>query len=134
MASGFTLSYGSYSVRLERFTGGGLQRTYVDTATLNFSTTGTAIISGSTRAARKLWNVSVLVSKDDAYDIQDLYEAWDTARASGASAVVGVSDEVSAKLATSPVTANTVFTEPVTLEAAGNDSPNYRVSFGLSEV
>lgn len=66
--------------------------------------------------------------------LQDLYEAWDLLRASGANAIVAISDEITARDPASPLTANTVFTEPVSLELIGNGSPLYRVGFGLSEV
>lgn len=134
MVPGILLTFGTYSVRLERFSGGGAQRSYVDAATLNFSATGSAVQSGSTRAARRLWTVNLLASKDDAFTLQDLYEAWDESRSQGANAVVAVVDEITVKDPTMPISATTVFTEPVSLEVVGNGTPLYRVSFGLSEV
>ena len=134
MTPGLTLSFSTYTVRLERFSGGGAQRSYVDTASLNFSATGSAVQSGNTRAARRLWTVNLLVKAEDAYQLEDLYEAWDTLRATGANAIVAITDEVTVRDAGSPLTANTVFTEPVSLEVVGNGNPLYRVSFGLSEV
>jgi hypothetical protein len=134
MAPGLTLSFSTYTVRLERFSGGGAQRSYVDIASLNFSATGSAVQSGNTRAARRLWTVNLLVKSEDAYELEDLYEAWDNLRATGANAIVAITDEVTVRDAGSPLTANTVFTEPVSLEVVGNGNPLYRVSFGLSEV
>jgi hypothetical protein len=131
MAPALTLSFSTYNVRLEKFSGGGAQRTYVDTATLNFSSTGTAVQSGSSRAARRLWTVSLLVNKTEAFELQDLYEDWDTLRASGGSAIIAVTDEITGR---NSFTANTVFTEPVNIELVGNGAPLYRVSFGLTEV
>lgn len=133
-APGIDLSFGALAVRLERFNGSGAQRSYVDTASLNFSTTGAAIQSGNSRGVRRLWTISTLADKQTAYDLQDLYEAWDAARASGAVSVVALSDEITARDPAQPVIATTVFTDPVALELAGNGSPLYRVSFGLSEV
>ncbi|MFZ9995644.1 MAG: hypothetical protein ACO3GU_02270 [Pelagibacteraceae bacterium] len=133
-APGIDLSFGALAVRLERFNGSGAQRSYVDTASLNFSSTGAAVQSGNTRGVRRLWTVSTLADKQTAYDLQDLYEAWDQARATGAVAVVAISDEITARDPSQPLTATAVFTEAVSLELAGNGSPLYRVSFGLSEV
>ena len=134
MTPGLTLSFSTYTVRLERFSGGGAQRSYIDTASLNFSATGSAIQSGNTRAARRLWTVNLLAEKADAFLLEDLYEAWDTMRATGANAIVSISDEVTVRDSTTPISANTVFTDPVGIELLGNGSPLYRVSFGLSEV
>jgi len=134
MTPGLTLSFSTYTVRLERFSGGGAQRSYVDTASLNFSATGSAVQSGNTRAARRLWTVNLLVKSEDAYELEDLYEAWDTLRATGANAIVAITDEITVRDSAAPITANTVFTEPVSLEVVGNGNPLYRVSFGLSEV
>ena len=89
--------------------------------------------SGSTRAARKLWIVSALLEKDDAYNVVDLYEAWDTQRATGAVAVVALVDEITSRDPGAPITANVVFSDPANVESVGNGSPLYRVSFGLSE-
>jgi len=125
------LQFGTYTQTLDRFSGGGAQRTYVDTATLDFSATGTAIQSGSTRSARRIWAVSLLLNKDDAFDLQDLYEAWDTERASGGTAVVSLTDQITGR---NSFTANTVFTEAVNIELVGNGAPLYRVSFSLTEV
>lgn len=134
MAPGILLNYEAYTVRLERFSGGGAQRSYVDSATLNFSATGSAVQSGSTRVARRLWTVNLLVKKEDAFTLQGLYEAWDSSRASGANAVVSITDEITVQDPTVPIQTLTVFTEPVSLEVVGNGTPLYRVSFGLSEV
>lgn len=71
---------------------------------------------------------------EDAYELEDLYEAWDTLRATGANAIVAITDEITVRDSSAPITANTVFTEPVSLEVVGNGNPLYRVSFGLSEV
>lgn len=133
-APGIELSYGGASIRLDRFNGAGAQRSYVDTATLQFSTTGAAIQSGNSRNVRRLWTVATLTDKQTAHDLLDLYEAWDAARATGAVAVVALSDEITARDPAVPITASTVFTDPVNMERAANGSPLYRVSFGLSEV
>tara|TARA_B100000902_G_scaffold353442_1_gene364879 strand:+ start:457 stop:852 length:396 start_codon:yes stop_codon:yes gene_type:complete len=131
MAPALQLSFGSYNITLDRFGGGGAQRTYVDTATLNFSTTGTAIQSGSSRAARRLWAVDLLLNKADAFELQDLYEDWDTARAGGSAAIISLTDQITGR---NSFTANTVFTEAVNIELVGNGAPLYRVSFSLTEV
>lgn len=135
MASpGISLTFGAYAVRLERFNGAGAQRSYVDTASIQFSVTGSAVQSGNTRPNRRLWTISTVLEKDDAYDLQDLYEANDTARATGAVAVVALVDEITARDPATPIEANVVFSDPVNLERVPNGSPLYRVSFGLSEV
>lgn len=131
MSPALTLSFGSYNITLERFSGGGAQRTYVDTAVLNFSATGTAVQSGSTRAARRLWSVSLLLNKNDAFELQDLYEDWDAVRAGGGAAIVNLTDQITGR---NQFTANTVFTEAVNIELVGNGAPLYRVNFGLTEV
>ena len=134
MAIGITLTFGTASVRLERFSGGGAQRSYVDSATLSFGATGSAIQSGFTRSVRRLWTVSTLATKEQAFALQALYEAWDTQRAAGAIATVQLRDEVTVANPAAPLLKATVFSEPVTTELVGNGSPLYRVSFGLSEV
>lgn len=134
MVPGIQLTFDTYTVRLERFSGGGAQRSYVDSATLNFSATGSAVQSGSTRVARRLWTVNLLTEKADAFTLQSLYEAWDESRAGGANAVIQLTDEITVQDPTNPIETLTVFTEPVSLEVVGNGAPLYRVSFGLSEV
>lgn len=134
MAIGITLTYGGSSIRLERFSGAGAQRSYVDSATLNFGATGSAIQSGSSRNVRRVWTINTVAEREATYALEDLYEAWDTARATGAIAVVTLVDEVTASTAGTAITATTVFSEPLTIELFGNGSPLYRVSFGLTEV
>lgn len=134
MAIGITLTFGTNSVRLERFSGGGAQRSYVDSATLNFGATGSAIQSGFTRSVRRLWTVSTLATKEQTFALQTLYEAWDTLRATGAVAIVQLRDEVTVADPAAPLLKSTVFSEPLSVELVGNGSPLYRVTFGLSEV
>lgn len=134
MAIGITLTYGTEAVRLERFSGSGTQRTYVDSATLNFGATGSAVQSGFTRSVRRLWTVSTLATKEQTFALQTLYEAWDTARATGAAATVQLRDEVTVADPAAPLIRATVFSDPLVVELLGNGSPLYRVSFGLSEV
>lgn len=133
-APGITLTFGAQTLRLERFNGAGAQRSYIDTASIQFSVTGSAVQSGSTRPTRKLWTISTVLEKDDAYDILDLYEAWDTERATGAVAVLTLVDEITTRNPGAPITASVVFSDPANIELIGNGSPLYRVSFGLSEV
>lgn len=133
-APGITLTFGAQTLRLERFNGAGAQRSYVDTASISFSVTGSAVQSGNTRPNRRLWTISTVLEKDDAYDILDLYEAWDTQRATGAVAVVALVDEITTRDPATPITTSVVFSEAANIELIGNGSPLYRVSFGLSEV
>lgn len=134
MAIGITLTYGTRVVRLERFSGGGAARSYVEAASLNFAATGSAVMSGSTRNVRRLWTVSSLVEKDVAFTLDDLYKAWDTTRATGAVATVSFRDEVTVLNPAAPTIASAVFSQPVTIEVGENGSPLYRVSFSVTEV
>lgn len=134
MAIGITLTYGTRVVRLERFSGGGANRSYVEAASLSFASTGSAIMSGSNRNVRKLWTVSSLVEKADAFALDELYKEWDSTRATGAVATVTLRDEVTVLNPASPTILATVFSQPVTIEVGENGSPLYRVSFSLTEV
>lgn len=139
-APGFTISHSapglpgasSLTVTLRHFSGSGVAQSYVDTATLNFSAAGSALQSGMTRAARRLWAVSTLVEKADALLLKQIYEQWDAARAYGLSSTCSITDEVS--LGDAPASGTAVFTEPVSAERLPNGSPLYRVSFSLTEV
>lgn len=114
--------------------GGDAVRGYVDAAAITFSATGSSSQTGQTRAARKSWTVAAHCKPADAFALEALYEAYDAVRATGATAVVAVSDETRRPSGAAALTATAVFTSAPVFDGGMNGSPVHVVSFGLTEV
>ena len=114
--------------------GGESVRGFVDTAPASFSATGSLSQSGQTRATRRTWTVAAHVKEADSYKLEALYEAYDALRATGATAVVAVTDETRRPAGAAPLTASAIFTAAPTFDGGQNGNPNHVISFGLTEV
>ena len=126
----YTPSGGSpvYSFLFSEFMDGTLPRSYLDTASFGFSGTGAPIISGNPVVQKRIWAISSPLPVSEAATFDQMYRAWDTDRANGLSAAVGIIDETFG----SPVNSSAVFSTAPTYSKFG---PYYMiVSFGLTEV
>ena len=126
----FTPSIGTpvYNHVFEVFLNGDLPRAYADNNSFKFSAGGAAIISGSASTQKRIWAISSPISKTEAVDFDAMYRAWDSDRASGLAAAIGITDT------TFGATVNTsaVFSTAPTYSKFG---PNHMlVSFGLTEI
>jgi hypothetical protein len=120
------------SARVDLFTERDLPRSYLNGSDLAFSNPGSAVQSGSTRAARLIWSVAGYVNKATALDLMDLFAAWDVKRATGAVSVVRITDETFLRVGAPPITSMGIFTTPVKVTRTHEDS--YLVSYGVTEV
>lgn len=120
-----------YKVEVDKFTAE--PRQFVEVAQLNFSTAGTATQNGSSRPNRMTWAISAFADNEMCFALDELYRAWDTARANGQTAVVAVTDQTRVRdPINSPITASAVFTAaPIFEKRPGKYD---LLSFGLTEV
>lgn len=134
---GITVSFSDgatlHSVRFDQFTGD-FPRSFADTASLSFSATGALSQTGMTRQARRMWAVGANCSEATTYALEELYLAYDAVRATGATAVVAITDETRVADINTPITANAVFTAAPAISGGRNGSPLWTVSFALTEV
>lgn len=135
---GIHLSYNDgeklHEVRFDVFSSGtDRPRAYVENSTLTFSTSGAALQSGYTRAHRYIWAVDALADPEQAFDLEDMYRAWDLHRSMGEAAVIAITDEIMVRDVNDPVVANAVFTTAPRL-GAGSNTGLLNLSFGLTEV
>lgn len=98
------------TVPLQLFQGDAYPRTFVEAATVNFSVAGAQVQSGVTRPARYVWAISAVIDAAVAFDLQDLYKDWDTQRATGAVAVVTVTDSTFKRKSDPAIVCKAVFT------------------------
>ena len=106
---GIQITYGGVTIRMDTFRGDLFPRQVMDGSDVNFSITGTQLISGSSRPTRLIWTVSAMVRRAEGFDFQDLFAAWDVDRASQA-AVLAVIDETNLQPGADPINTNAVFT------------------------
>ena len=135
---GITISYAkdgtSYSLKFTEF-GDTAPRSYAESTSVNFSATGAISLSGQTRAARRLWTITSYVSPDVVYQLEDLYQAYEEERASGAAAAVAISDETRRPEGAAPITATAVFSTAPTFDLISNGGGGrWMITFGLTEV
>ncbi|WP_186525302.1 hypothetical protein [Synechococcus sp. SYN20] len=120
-----------YKVQIDKFTAE--PRQFVEAGQLTFSTSGTATQSGSSRANRMTWAISAFASVETCFSLDELYRAWDAARASGLTAVVAITDQTRVRdPINSPITASAVFTAPPVFERRSGVTD--LLSFGLTEI
>ena len=67
-------------------------RTYAGTADINLSATGSQLISGPSRAQQYIWTITTLLSKADCLVVDQMFQNWDNARASGGTPAILVED------------------------------------------
>lgn len=130
IAISFTDGEGLWECAFDEFTGE--PRQFVDNLDLSFSISGAAIQQGNSRLNRRTWAIAAFTDKKTGYDLEELFRAWDTARATGIAAVVGITDQTRIADPTKPITASTVFTAPPVFDP--RPGAIQLVSFGLTEV
>lgn len=136
---GIHLSYNDgdgklHEVRFDVFQSGvDRPRAYVENSVLTFSVSGAALQSGYTRAHRYIWAVDALATTDQAYDLEDMFKAWDLDRAKGEAAVIAITDEIMVRDVSDPIVTNCVFTTSPKL-GVGSGTGLLNLSFGLTEV
>lgn len=91
----FTPSGGSpvYSFVFDNFGDNALPRTYQSTASFSTSANGTSIISGPAYRQKYIWAFSSIITKEEAAQFDAMFQAWDSDRAAGLPAALGVTDE-----------------------------------------
>jgi hypothetical protein len=126
----FTPSGGSpvYSFVFDNFGDNAMPRNYQAGASFSQSVNGTTILDGPAYRQKYIWVISSLVDRTEAVQIDEMFQAWDTDRASGLPVACGVTDETFGPT----VTTSAVFSTPPTYVRMG---PKFvMVSFGLTEV
>jgi hypothetical protein len=117
-----------YNFIFSEFLNQELPRTYIDSATFDFSAGGAAIISGSANAQKRIWAIGSPLPKAEAESFDAMFRAWDNDRAAGLAAAVGITDTTFG----ATVDTSAVFSTAPTYSRFG---PYYMlVSFGLTEV
>lgn len=117
-----------YSFLFSEFVDDGLPRQYINTASFDFSANGASIITGPAYAQKHIWAISSLLSNAEAASFDAMFMAWDSDRAAGLPAAVGIIDET--------------FGAQVNTSAVFSTAPTYSkfshthmvVSFGLTEA
>lgn len=117
-----------YNFLFKEFLNQELPRTYINSASFDFSAGGAAIISGSANVQKRIWAISSPIPKAEAATFDAMFQAWDADRAAGLAAAVGITD--------------TTFGATVDTSAVFSTAPTYAkfgpyymiVSFGLTEV
>ena len=118
----------SWNIVFTDFTSTDFPRQYSNTAGFGRSQTGALILSGPRFTQKFIWTIDCLIDRDDAYNLDQLYRAWDLDRSNGLSVAVGVND---ATFSSAVVTQATFSTAPTFTYASPRKTI---VSFGLTEV
>ncbi len=110
------------------FGGTDMPRTYQSTSSFTLSANGTSILGGPAYRQKYQWVLSSIVGKNEAIQIDALFQAWDTDRAQGLPAACGIIDQTFG----AEVSTSAVFVTPPSYNRL---SPRLTlVSFGLEEV
>ena len=91
----FTPSGGSpvYNFTFDNFGDSSLPRAYQSTASFSESANGTSIISGPAYRQKYIWVFSSIIATEKAAQFDMMFQAWDSDRAAGLPAALGVTDE-----------------------------------------
>jgi len=126
----YTPSGGSpvYDFIFDNFGDNALPRSYQGGASFDQSANGTSIINGPAFRQKYIWVISSIVTKAEAASFDEMFQAWDTDRAEGIPAALGITDNT--------------FGPSVSTSAIISTSPSYTrlgpqfmlVSFALAEV
>ncbi|ACT65640.1 predicted protein [Cyanophage PSS2] len=107
---------------------------YLDESSLSFSTTGTPVVSGSTRGVTRTWNIAGWLKDADIRILLNLWEAYRAKEATGEVAVVEISDETFPYSPASPLTAQAVIEISPERPGPGSGPFWFPASIGLTEV
>lgn len=122
------IAFNSYNFQIDNFGDNAIPRSYVSQANFDYSANGTQILDGPAFLQKYQWVIATVMEKDVALEFDDMFRAWDQARADGLAAAVGIIDQTWG----STVDTNAIFVTPPTYTKLG---PNLAlVSFGLQEV
>ena len=127
----FTDGQAAYLVSFDRFTSE--PRQYVTAGELQFSISGAAVQTGSSRANRMTWSIAAFADEEQRINLDAMYRAWDAHRAAGFASVVGVTDQTRVPdPINAPIIKSAVFTAPPTFDP--RPGPVQLLSFGLTEI
>jgi len=126
----FTPSGGSpvYNFVFDNFGDNAIPRTYQSSATFTQSANGTSILDGPGFRQKYIWAFSSVVPSAEAAQFDAMFQAWDTDRAAGLPAAVGITDETFGPT----VTTSAVISTPPTYVYMGPQL--MMVAFALAEV
>ena len=117
-----------YSFIFTNFGDTEMPRSYQSNASFSLSANGTSILGGPAYRQKYQWILSSIVEKEEAVQIDALFQAWDTDRAQGLPAACGIIDQTFG----AEVSTSAVFVTPPSYNRL---SPRLTlVSFGLEEV
>jgi len=126
----YTPSGGSpvYNFVFDNFGDNALPRTYQSSASFSQSANGASILDGPAFRQKYIWVFSTVVSTTEAAQFDVMFQAWDTDRAAGLPAALGVADQTFG----ATVNANAVISTPPTYVRMG---PQFMmIAFALTEV
>jgi hypothetical protein len=107
---------------------------YLDESSLAFSSTGTPIVSGSTRSITRTWNIAGWLKDADIRVLLNLWEAYRAQESTGEVAVVEVSDETFPYSIATPLATQAVIEIPPERPGPGTGPFWFPASIGLTEV
>jgi len=126
----FTPSGGGsvYSFQINNFIDNVLPRSYVGAYGFSLSTSGSNVMSGPAFNDKYQWTIVTMMTRAQAEEFDEMYRAWDTDRAAGLAAAVGVSDETFGPT----VNTSAIFITPPSYNRLS--ARDFLVSFGMQEV
>lgn len=125
------LQWSTYDFTFTDFTGGDLPRTFVSTSNLTRSATGAQVYGGAPYTAKYLWTIDTVVTKEEGYNVMQMYIGFDASRSLGELPIIIVTDTTCGP----ELVANAVFTTPPSLtKFGGAASKLYAVTFGVTQV
>ena len=124
------ISYGAFLLVFDTFVDGELPRTFVETAALSRSVTGTQVYSGAPYSAKYLWTINSRVTTLNAEELYLMFRAFDNERSTGGLPQIAIDDYTFM----TRVTGQAVFTTAPTISRQGAQSQHMVINFGMSEV
>lgn len=118
----------AFNVLIDNFGDNAYPRTYTNSATFDLSANGTNIMGGPAFRQKYQWVISSIVTNEQAQDVDAMFQAWDSDRAQGLAAAVGITDQTFG----ADVDTDAVFVSAPVFTRMGVKLT--MVSFGLQEV
>ena len=82
-----------YNILFKEFTSRDMPRSYLNNAAFSNSSNGTVILDGPAFRQKYAWAIDCHLTKVEAIELRDLFEAWDTDRSNGLPVACGLSDQ-----------------------------------------
>jgi len=118
----------AYTFQIDNFGDNAMPRTYTASANFDMSANGASILGGPAFKQKYQWVIATIMPTATAENFDEMFQAWDTDRASGLTAACGITDQTWGP----DVDTNAVFVTPPSYTRL---SPQLTlVSFGLQEV